>query len=186
LSKLRIAFCSPLGFFKGWQALRKLEWWAKETGVFIPRQLPKQKRLTALFEEFKQRLQRGQRARLIICRERRGLNRHKSYYRSWLDARGFPGRKKPKVATQPSPTNPYVAYQQQQHPSSVAPGDFLIPPGAQVVHFSGTAGNFVVDSSTAATPVHPQNWGTQTIDLSDLTQTQMHELFPDEVGPEHA
>ena len=180
MSKLRIAFYGPLGYFKGWQALRKLELWARETNILIPRQLSKEKRLVNLFEQFKARMSRGQHAGLIVCRERRGLNRHKSYYRRWLDARGFPGRKKPKVATQPSPTNPYIAYQ-QSHPNSKPPGDFLIPPGAQVVHYSGVAPspNFIIDSVTQASLQHAQ----ETLSMAQQFEAMVYDL-PE--PPEHA
>ena len=180
MSKLRIAFYSPLGHFKGWQALRKLELWARETNILIPRQLPKDKRLVNLFEQFRARLSRGQRAGLILCRERRGLRCHKSYYRNWLMGRGFPGRKKPKVVTQPGPTNPYIAYQ-QAHPSSLPPG-FLVPPDSHITEV--TFGNAFA-SVTAPTPQPPQNGAPAH---GHPTVEQMEHAFLDDVfpGPEHA
>lgn len=120
MSKLRIVFWGPLGFYKGWSALKALEKWALLTHNPVAWNAPKQKRLVQLFECFKPTVPRGTRFGLLVLRERAKLSFHKSPYRLALDIRGFPGRRKRKMpgvtigggiavpqastATQPPPT----------------------------------------------------------------------------------
>lgn len=97
MSKLRIAFWGPLGYYKGWSALKALEKWALLTHNPVAWQWPKQTRLTQLFERFKPTVPRGTRFGLLVMRERAKLGFHKSMYRMALDMRGFPGRRKRKM-----------------------------------------------------------------------------------------
>ena len=104
MSRRRILLVSPIGNFRGWTALKKLEAWAHAGGVSIPH-ASRMDRLIFLYSTLKGGLGSGQRAFLLVTQERRGLAHHKSYYKSQLARWNFPrkGGKKKIVMAEPSP-----------------------------------------------------------------------------------